>query len=154
MNCEQYRQLISALVDKELNESERVTLDEHLALCSECAQYSEQIRELERLTTEWEASQMPSGVEQAILEAAKQKPHGWLGRLWSGSYHIPRPVAWAAVLLLLLLAVNSWRGHDDATPPDELIIAPDDLRPKVQKIILTQADIVQTYTTGPAPAKL
>lgn len=146
MNCEQYRQLISALVDKELNERERGSLDEHLAECSECAQYSEQIRELERLTTEWETSQMPPDLEQGILEKGKQKPRGLLSRLWGGSYHIPRPVAWAAVLLLVFLSVNSLISRNGSTPEDELIMSPDDSLP-VQHIILTKADVVQTYMT-------
>ena len=153
MNCEQIRQLISALVDQELNERERVTLDEHLAECSECAQYSEQIRELKRLTTEWEASQMPPEIERSILERAKQKPPGWLGRLGGDSYRIPRPVAWAAVLLLVLLSVNSMISRDGSTPEEQLITTPEDSQP-VQHIILTEADIVQTYTTGSAPADL
>ncbi len=153
MNCEHCRQLISALVDKELTEGERGSLDEHLAQCSECAQYSEQIRELERLTSEWESSAMPRDIEQAILDRAKQKPHGWLGRVGGGSYRIPRPVAWAAVLLLALLSVNSLISRNGSTQEEQFITTSENNQP-VQHIILTQADIVQTYTTGSAPADL
>jgi len=104
MKCEHCRQLISAAVDKELNEGEQVVLDEHLAQCSECAQYAEQIRELERLTSEWESSAMPSDVEQAVFARTRAGSQGWLGRLWGGHYRIPRPLAWAAALALLFLA--------------------------------------------------
>jgi anti-sigma factor RsiW len=147
MNCEQYRQLISALVDKELNEGEQVILNEHLTQCSECVQYSEQIRELGRLTTEWEASAMPSDLEQAILERAKQKPQGWLGRLWGGSYRIPRPVAWAAAVAILVLTINAVGppGGSDRIGPAEG--SPVMTRPVVQRIVLTESDVVRTYTT-------
>lgn len=147
MNCEQIRQLISALVDKELTEGERGSLDEHLAQCSECAQYSEQIRELERLTSEWEASQMPSDVEQTITDKTMSKPLGWLGRLWSGSYRIPRPLAWAAMLLLVFLSVNGLINRGGSSPEEELITTPEDSQ-SVQHIILTEADVVRTFTSG------
>ena len=153
MNCEHYRQLISALVDKELNTEERGSLDVHLAECSECAQYAEQIRELDRLTSEWEASAMPPEIEQSVLANSKTKPHGWLSRLWSGSYRIPRPVAWAAMLLLVLLSVNGLLNRGSVDLEDELIVSPEDSLP-VQHIVLTKADVVQTYTTGSAPADL
>ncbi|MDH3891177.1 MAG: zf-HC2 domain-containing protein [candidate division Zixibacteria bacterium] len=147
MNCEQYRQLISARVDTELTEQERGSLEEHLTQCSECEQYSEQINELERLTAEWEEAQMPADVEQAILAGTKREPGGWLGRLWSGSYHVPRPIAWAALAVLLFLSVNSLMNRDNSTPAEQLIISPEDSQP-VQRIILTEADVVRTFTTG------
>lgn len=147
MNCEHCRQLISALVDKELTEGERGSLDEHLAQCSECAQYSEQIRELERLTAEWESSAMPREIEQAILDRAKQKRHGWLPRLWSGSYRIPRPVAWAAAVLLLVLAVDAVRGPSIPEQTGPANGGPVLVRPAVHKIVLTESDVVRTYTT-------
>ena len=153
MNCEQYRQLISALVDKELNSEERGSLDKHLADCSACKQYAEQVRELERLTSEWEASTMPPDVEQAVLARTKAKPRGWLARVWNDSYSIPRPLAWAAMLLLVLLSVNGLLNRGGSAPEEELIISPEDSL-HVQHIILTKADVVQTYTTGSAPSEL
>ncbi len=147
MNCEHCRQLISVAVDQELTEGERGSLDEHLAQCSECAQYAEQIRELERLTAEWEASVMPFDVEQAVLSRARAKPHGWLPRLWSGSYRIPRPVAWAAAVLLLVLTVDAVRGPSIPEQTGPVNSGPALIRPAVQKIVLTESDVVSTYTT-------
>ena len=146
MNCEHCRQLISALVDKELTEGERGSLDEHLAQCSECAQYPEQIRELERLTSEWESSAMPSEVEEAILSRTNRQQSLWR-RLFGGNYHIPRPLAWAAALALLFLAIDAARGPSNAGDPGYTRDRPAITRPAVQKIVLTEADIVRTYTT-------
>ena len=147
MNCEHCRQLISTAADKELTDGERGSLDEHLAQCSECAQCAGQIRELERLTAEWEASAMPADVEQAVLARTRAKPHGWLTRLWGGSYRIPRPVAWAAAVVLVLLGINAVVGPQRPGEPGQNGNGTLVTQQAVQRIVLTEADVVRTYTT-------
>lgn len=51
MTCEEYRELISADYDGELNESDRAALNAHLAECEECRAYAEALRSLSELLT-------------------------------------------------------------------------------------------------------
>ena len=149
MTCDQYRELLSAKFDKELTEPEQKALSEHLAQCAECTQYAEQLKELDRLTAEWEDAVMPPEVEQAILARAKTNPRG----VFTGSYRIPRPVAWAAMIALIILSVNSLFNGGDDDPANQLIITPEDSQP-VQRIVLTEADVVRTFATGSAGTDL
>ncbi len=153
MTCDQYCELLSARIDNELTVAEEAALNEHLAQCAECAQYEEQLRELERLTVEWEETVLPPEVEEAILSKPDTKSSGWVSRLFRGSYSVPRPLAWVAVIVFLLLAANTLLDRPSGGSSDRLIITPEDNQP-VQKIILTEAEVVRTLTAGTAGADL
>ncbi|MCK4605908.1 MAG: zf-HC2 domain-containing protein [candidate division Zixibacteria bacterium] len=152
MNCEQYRELISARVDGEIESEELDALEAHLEQCPECAAFARQVKQLQELAADSPLVLMPSEVEEVILSRSNRQQSLWR-RLFSGHYRIPRPLAWAAALLLVFLSVNSLISRDGSTPSEHFIITPEDSQP-VQHIVLTRADIVQTYTTGSTPAEL
>ena len=52
MDCEQYREMISGLIDNELNAEETNTLNQHLGRCTECrAEYDSLLENTEKLNS-------------------------------------------------------------------------------------------------------
>ncbi len=146
MKCELYRELISARLDRELQPDELETLEAHLEQCSECAAFARQVKQLQELAATSPPTAMPREVEEAILSRTNRQRSLWR-RLFRGYYRIPRPLAWAAALVLLFLALDAARGPKSAEDPDDTREAPTITRLAVQKIVLTEVDVVCTYTT-------
>ena len=146
MKCEYCRELISVRLDCELQPDELKALDAHMEQCSECATFARQVKQLQELAATSPPTAMPSGVEEAILSHTNRQQSLWQ-RLFRGHYRIPRPLAWAAALALLFLALDAARGPSNAGDPGYTRETPAITRPAVQKIVLTEADVVRTYTT-------
>ena len=146
MKCEQYRELISARLDGELEPDELKALDAHQQQCSECAAFARQVKQLQELAADSPTAAMPSEVEEAILSRTNRQQSLWQ-RLFRGHYRIPRPLAWAAALALLFFALDAARGPGNAGDPGYTNNTPTITRPAVQKIVLTEVDVVRTYTT-------
>jgi len=146
MNCEQYRELISARLDGEIENRELAALEAHLKQCETCTAFSRQLDQLHALVVESQPTPMPDEVVETIMAKTYCRPGRWR-RLVSGHYRIPRPVAWAVAVALLMLAVDAVRSPNvfDQTGPAEG--GPVMTTPAVQRIVLTESDVVRTYTT-------
>lgn len=143
MNCEEFRELISARLDGELSPEEARDLEAHLEQCGDCAAFLQELEHLQALAQESPSASMPSDVQRAILRQTSQRAT-WLRRIFTGHYRIPRPVVWAAAAALLVLAadvVRSPRGTEPSGPGQTTATQ------AVQKIVLTESDVVRTYTT-------
>ena len=57
-SCEEYRELVSALLDGELSGAQQDEILEHLAACPDCRQYREDLTAIRRLL-DWEEAQPP-----------------------------------------------------------------------------------------------
>ncbi len=150
MKCEYYRELISARLDGEIESGELDTLQDHLKQCPGCSAFARQVKQLQELAADSPPVSMPTEVEGAILSRTDRQQSLWR-RLFRGHYSIPRPLAWAAALALLFLALDAARGPGSAGDPGNTKDRPAITRPLVQRIVLTEADVVQTYTTGSYP---
>lgn len=146
MSCKRFRELLSARRDGELAPGELAELEEHLRSCRECRSFA---GDLERLGTELEdrlPEQLPRKIERAILAETTgsgtrsgNRPAGFM----KGYYRVPRGLAWVTALVLIVLLINQlFEPFSEDSPKRSPVPAEDQ---PVQRIVLTQKDIVSTY---------
>lgn len=148
MNCSDFQELISAKLDKELTPEEEKILAEHLETCNNCASLARKLGELKVIASNWGNIKIPVELEKQILnrtvnKAREKKP---VLSLFGGYYRVPKGLAWALVLLFLILVVNSFTGSFKNFDGSHKIEKTVQEFPKVQKIILTENDMVGTCT--------
>lgn len=148
MSCEKYRELISADLDGELNKEEREVLEKHLSDCAECRRLAEELKKMRVMAVSSEFENMPIELENKILtktvHVQKKKS---IVDIFKGYYRIPRGLVWAGVLALLLLAGDAFLKSlkpESVTPV--VRIERLDSQGKVQKVVLTENDIVSVKT--------
>lgn len=139
MNCHDIQQLISAKLDEELTPEEEQILSEHMPYCYNCSAFAKKLEELKVLSSNWQEVQIPAELERQILsktvKPVKKEIAFW--SFLSGYYRVPRSLAWASVLLFLIFLVNSILSPVKTLTKSEN---------RVQKIVLSETDIVKTYT--------
>ena len=148
MNCEYFKELISARLDGELSTEEESVLSGHLSECVECSSlYEELLDQRESLGTR-KPAEIPADVERKILDKTIQsskRTSRAIGFL-SGSYIVPKPLAWgvaAAIIILLFAAIFK--------PIDSIMDSKFEKTAGtgtvgVQKIVMTENDIKETRT--------
>lgn len=148
MNCEKYREMISTLVDGELATEEKIDLQNHLDKCSACRQVMEEMQHLHHMIISEEPVSMPAEVERKILAhaAGQNRRKNKLTGLFGGYYRIPRSAVWATLVVLVVLAVNSFINPLTQSGQTEITYDSLESEIKVQKIELTEADVVGVRT--------
>lgn len=99
--CEKYREMLSAMLDGELDAAENERLIAHLSLCAECRELYELLSSVSGSEV-WELPEVPEGLHGRIMsgvkaEAAEKKKRARVVRL--------RPVAVAAACLVIIVGV-------------------------------------------------
>ena len=144
MNCRDFQELISAKLDKELTLEQERILAEHLNVCTVCVDFARKFEELKFMTSTWENAQIPRELERKILDytlktAPREKS---IFSFLRGYYEIPRSLAWASVLLFLVLLISFSLNPLKPVMHTEKAERPKQEIAKVQKIVLTQRDVV------------
>ena len=136
MNCEQYQEFASADLDGELDAENEPTLWEHLTRCETCRLWRRDLLAIRKEFQHWPEESLPSmPVESALPPSARRKV-----------YHIPRALAWAAAVVLLVQGVFLTAGIVRAPETAEPVIAlPEE--ETVETIVLTVKDRVSFSTT-------
>lgn len=127
MSCDKYQEMISAQMDNELSVDEEPSLWEHLAHCENCRAWRR-----EQLTLRDEFAAWP---EESLPASAWPLPPAEPVR----AYRVPRALAWAAGILLLIEGAWIGRGLVGPRTPDDYSTPDDDT---VETIVLTQKDRV------------
>ncbi len=111
MTCKEAEELITALVDNELNDLERQATDSHLKNCLNCQYVYEQEKELKKqLYSIGARVSAPSDLrakilsDHRILPQATEPSRGWKGFSWAPQF-ITRPAFVVAVLMVLLVPI-------------------------------------------------
>lgn len=96
--CEKYREMMSAMLDGELDAGENERLIAHLSLCAECRELYELISSVSGSEV-WELPEVPEGLHEHIMSgvkaaAAEKKKRARVVRL--------RPIAVAACLVVIV----------------------------------------------------
>ena len=109
MNCAQAQELITALVDNELDEGTRPGLEAHIDECSGCRlTFEEELALKRKIRQAGERMHAPAHLRSKILSDrrifAEKRPSArqWLENLWPGSPVYQTAVALAVLVLLLL----------------------------------------------------
>jgi predicted anti-sigma-YlaC factor YlaD len=137
MNCEQYQQLISADLDAELSADEEPGLWEHLAQCAECRRWRHDQLAIRNEFQRWPEESLPSMSAELALPPSRAK-----GKV----YRIPRALAWAAVIVLLIQGVFVTSAIVRAPNTSEPLLALSE-EETVETIVLTVKDRVSFSTT-------
>ena len=111
MNCDEAQELITALIDQELRDPERVTLEGHLQQCARCRVAVEQERSLKiQIRAAGDRLRAPIQLRDRILSGHEKllrqdrSAGEWSSYLWPFEY-IRRPAFALAVILVLALPV-------------------------------------------------
>lgn len=173
MDCSDFEELLSARRDGELTPAEAVALERHLQGCPACRKTAQVIDEIGALVASLDRAPMPRETEKAILSdtlghhATAADAKGFL----SGYYRVPRPLAWAAVIVFVALGVENLvgpagnilrpgdRGANPANPGvQKVVMTDDDLvfinGTPVQKVTISDNDIIMTRTMSGKQGKL
>jgi len=111
MTCKEAEELITALVDNELNDLERQATESHLKNCLGCQYVYEQEKELKKQLHSIGAKvSAPSDLRARILSDHRvlpqptESPRGWKGFLWAPNF-MTRPAFALALLVFLLVPI-------------------------------------------------
>jgi predicted anti-sigma-YlaC factor YlaD len=137
MSCEQYQELISADLDAELSAEEEPGLWAHLARCADCRRWRRDQLAMRGEFQRWPEEALPSMTAETMRLAppAKRK-----------TYHIPRALAWAAMVVLLIQGVFLTSAIVRAPNTAEPVITLSE-EETVETIVLTTKDRVSFSTT-------
>lgn len=143
MDCSFSEELLSARRDGELTPDEAAALEKHLLNCPACRKTAQVIDEIGNLVASLERATLPEKTEKAILSETRQERSASsdIVGLYFRYYRIPRPLAWASVVVMLVLAAGTLAG-----PVGEMIRRGDHGRqspaPGAQKVVLTEYDVI------------
>lgn len=146
MNCEYFKELISARLDGELTPEENTALSEHLGHCEKCGQFMTELEELKTVTAGVEQETMPSELERVILKTTARKPQESksIFGIFRSCYRIPRGLVWAGVLALILLTANTIRVPFKTSAEAEVASESVEKAVLIQRITLSEEDVVMT----------
>jgi anti-sigma factor RsiW len=120
--CRQYKRLIAAYVDDTASPEERARLEEHLAECEACDRATRELVRTRRLVARLPALQPSPGLMSALSARLREKPIGWLERLWwtfrPADWRSPAATA-AALILCIAVGLATLHLHSPMSPPEQ-----------------------------------
>ncbi len=128
MTCHDTREWLSAWRDGALTVEERADVDAHLAVCADCRQELERLRETVELLHAIAPVRAPSGFVDRVLAASRPEP--WPRRLVRRLFWplpVKLPLEGAAVALVAVVAVYLYQQSPDlqqAARPDVSLSTP------------------------------
>jgi predicted anti-sigma-YlaC factor YlaD len=148
MDCTYFQELLSAMKDGELTKDEELRLAEHLRACDACRDFATQLADTSKMLTKLEPDKLPLDTEHRILDATVGSGAGTKDQsgFWRGSYAVPKKLAWAVAAVLALLIVNSGVQFMRSESTSQQTEAIRGGAPTVQHIVLTDRDVVASYT--------
>jgi len=114
MNCEDIRQTMSAELDGEAAEHDLIIAYRHLADCAICRSWRREVLAVHRDFPLWHDEPVPPAVAERLQQHEHQAQH----RAGPGEkriYRIPRPLAWAAAMILTIQV--GWASYRLVLPP-------------------------------------
>jgi anti-sigma factor (TIGR02949 family) len=109
MNCDEAQELITAMVDQELDRAERSALEAHLEECSGCRlAFEEELALKQKIRQAGERMHAPGALRSRILSDRRIFPEKtrparqWLGNLWPDSTIFRTALAVTVILLVFL----------------------------------------------------
>lgn len=113
MDCTQYTELMSAVLDGECTAQERLALERHLAVCPECAALFEILSANTKAARELDC-EMPAGLKERILSSLPaQEAPARRGKLIRWTRWAPAAAAACLVLVLALTPALRKAGEPD-----------------------------------------
>lgn len=104
MKCETISDLMSAYIDKDLNDIEKTAFEKHIAQCSECREEYELLLEMVLECNRIEEAELPEGFRQELhekLTAEKAKKTGFINKISKSKWKMAAGLV-AAVLVVAI----------------------------------------------------
>lgn len=119
MRCEQFRELISAYIEREMEAPLAAKMEEHAAQCLSCRVELQEVRQLWEMMSQMERVEPPAGLHDRIVqEVYARAPIAPRLRWWELAWR-PR-FAFAAAAAVALLALLLWSRQ---TPTDAIALS-------------------------------
>jgi len=151
LKCKDYKEMVSAQMDGEISPEEEQELNEHLKTCSECLSFAEEMQAMKADLPVWNDIQVPSDVEHKILNKTVYK-RGNVKKsilsVFAGYYRIPRGLAWASGVIILVLIVNAVINLNGFLQKSEIPELRQANQPIIQKVTITENDLVSYSAFG------
>lgn len=156
MECEKYKEMISVRLDGELSSYDKASLENHLKTCDDCRNFQEKMAELNSLAMKWQPALFPPDLEQLILSKARKSTGrpGIIRRLVFEHYHIPKGLAWAAMILIVALTATLFSRQSIFTQGANHTARNYAQAALAQKVIITEENVVKTQTISDGVFKL
>jgi anti-sigma factor RsiW len=130
--CRRFKTLIVSLADGELDLQGRAELEAHLVGCEACRRAAARIG---TAPVDFGRIQVPGPVLETMrlelherldeIDGRRELSGRWWERLFTGSFQVPKPLAWAAVAVLLAVGTGELRmalRREPAAPPAIVIM--------------------------------
>lgn len=132
--CEYYERLISDSQEASPGEREQLEITQHLRQCASCREFAATMARHEHAI-----QSLPLMAAARPLPEARKSAPGFLSQLWNTRLTVPVPVAAAAILVLLSVAVFSLFSSEQPAPLEQPLAA-------------GQVDYVQVEMISPSTA--
>lgn len=149
MNCDHYKELISAHLDGEINDEQLKELNMHLKECPDCAALKAQLEEIIQISEEAGYEHMPRELENEILNQTVRtsKKQNSLTRIFGGAYRIPKGVVWGSIALIFWLSFNTLSSPPSKLQPMiKVDIQPIEEPVQVNTVVMAEEDRVSSQT--------
>lgn len=122
MRCEQFRELISAYIERSIAPPLAAKMDEHAAQCESCRAEREDVERLWRLMASAERVEPPVSLHARIMQELDRRTAAPPLRWWELAWR-PR-FAFAAAAALMLVALAVWWRHEPSQESIALSVVP------------------------------
>ncbi len=102
MQCPEVRELLSAELDAALPDEDAAAVFHHLATCALCRRWYREVRQTVSFLSSLETEPAPVAVRERVEQANADRPVPVDRPRRGARYQVPRPLAWAAAVLLVL----------------------------------------------------
>jgi hypothetical protein len=147
MSCENFREMISAFIDNELDENEVDILQTHLRSCSDCNRLLNELLTMSGINRKMHNIPMPPEVADNILKLTVKSERKWLFPLTyiTGFWRIPRGLAWVGVLAILYVVGDLLPfGNRSPMQPPQIELSQTKAEETVRRVVISDEDLVLT----------
>ena len=112
MECKKVKEKLSAFMDNELKDNERLKIDQHLADCPFCLQEAKLLAQTWSALEVWEKMEVPHNFETRFWQRVREREEKKLSiqKLIRSIVRIPVPAA-AAIILVTGLILGNYFGN-------------------------------------------
>lgn len=144
MECKKVKEKLSAFIDNELKESNRVKIEQHLADCPFCMQEAKLLAQAWNALEVWDKMEVPDNFEIRFWQRVRKREEKKLSiqKLIRSIVRIPVPAA-AVIILVVGLILGNYLGN---------ILYPKETKPSGDKVIaLGKNDVLYLDTFNDLP---
>jgi hypothetical protein len=152
MECEDIRKRLKALIDDDLEESERTAIRDHLDECQDCSRAARQLGQLLGMLQAWKGGEPPQDL-YGRLQRRLESRESWWRKVLTPAFAGKAALRFAevAAVVFITLAVSRHFQKPQLAPPDDDLATISFYVTEHQEAVLQAASV---EPTGPRPARV